>query len=115
MSRSQRHLREIYGADASGGGSAMPPVNTTASAVGLAAVGAVGRTIAAISILNGAPPFTYAVTTAAGVSAGFTPNTSNLLKTTVDPAGTVGGHAMTITVTDARGRTSAVPIAVTLT
>lgn len=114
--RSQRHKRELQGVTSGGGGSAMAPSNGgTPTAVGLAAAGSVGRTIVAVSVLNGTPPFTYALTTAAGLSAAFTPNTSNLLKTTADPAGTVGGHGASVTVTDARSRTTVIPVAVTLT
>ena len=113
--RSQRHLREIEGVNSGGAGPALPPVNTTPSVVGLPAAGAVGRTIMEVTMLNGMPPFTYVVTTAAGVAAAFSPAGSNVLKTTADPAGTTGGHAMSLTVTDALNRAVVVPLAVTLT
>lgn len=113
--RSQRHLREIRGVDSGGRGPLTPSNAITAFApvvASLAAVGAVGRTIAAIVPTGGTGPYTYQLTVAGGLSAAFD---GNLLRTTVNPAGTVAVHNATVKVTDAWGKTFSSGLAVTLT
>ena len=119
MTRSQRHLREIRGYDSNGlkrPGFGPPPAITgsTPPTATLAAAGIVGRTVATIAPVGGTAPFTYALTTPAGLSAAFTPNTSAVLTTTVNPCGTAGVKNCTVTITDSRGQTRSHALAVTL-
>jgi hypothetical protein len=64
----------------------------------IAAAGAVGRTIATFSQTGGTSPYAFTIVTAAGVAAAFT---GNVLKSTANPIGSVGAHAMSIRVSDA--------------
>jgi|SRR6187200_3374482 len=103
--RSQRHKEsQAYQAPAISG---ISP--DTAS---IAAAGAVGRTVATLSVAGGTPPVTYAVTAGGGLSAAMS---GNLLQTTVNPCGTAGVKTVSISATDSWGQTKTETIAVTLT
>jgi len=104
--RSQRHKQELYGYT--------PPAITgilpdTATIVG---VGAVGRTIATLSVTGGTAPITYVITAGGGLSAVIA---GNLLNTSVNPCGTAGVKTVGIQATDAKGKTLTENIAVTVT
>lgn len=110
--RSQAHMLRT-GRSTSGGVQPNAPITgINPDTATLAAAGAVGRTIATLSVVGGTAPITYALVTAAGVSASFT---ANVLKTTVDPCGTAGVKTMSVSATDAVGQTKTETLAVTLT
>jgi hypothetical protein len=114
VGRSQRHMQEIQGVNASGniglGGPAITGISPDAASV--AAAGAVDRTLGTFTVVGGTAPLHWSIAAAAGVSAQFV---GNLLKTTVNPAGTVALHTMSITVSDQRGMSKTENFALTLT
>lgn len=110
--RSQRHLRETRGYDSSGSTTAPPVSGFVPVAASLTAIGAVGRVVATFTPVGGVAPYSFAITAPAGVSAGMV---GNEMRTTIDPAGAVGGRAMTVVVTDGLGRSFSGPFDVTLT
>lgn len=115
MGRSQRHKKYVQGFDSSGSagpGGGPPPVSFAPVVASLAAAGATGRTIATLVPTGGLAPYVWSIVTAAGVSAQFV---GNLLQTTVNPAGTVALHTMSISVRDQRGFVFTNSLAVTLT
>jgi hypothetical protein len=121
MGRSQRHLREIRGVDSSGDTAAeagdvpKPPPITGISpdTATITAAGASGRTIATMSSTGGTPGgYTYTTANAAGIAHVWA---GAQLRTSADPAGTVGVHNMQITSTDIKGATKTEQLAVTLT
>lgn len=101
----------VLGEDSSEGGS-VPITATGPTTASIAAVGAVNRTIATLTVTGGTAPFTWTITTAAGVSANIA---GNLLRTSVDPAGTAGVHNMVLNVEDDDGQNHPLSLAVTLT
>lgn len=116
MTRSQRHKRLVQGFDSYGsaGPNAGPaPTGFTPTTASIAAAGAVDRTIATlVGTGPGLPPYRYSIITTAGVSAQFV---GAALKTTVNPAGTVALHTMSIQIRDQRAMTFTQNLAVTLT
>jgi hypothetical protein len=110
---SQNRKLEIYGVNASGQ-RPLPPAITgiLPDTATIAAAGAVGRTIATLSVTGGTAPVTYAITAAGGLSAVIA---GSALNTSVDPCGTVGAKTVSIQATDARGQTKTETITVTLT
>ena len=104
--RSQRHKQEFQGYRS--------PAITGISpdSASIAAAGAVGRTIATLSVVGGTPPITYAVVSAGGLSATFF---NNLLQTSVNPCGTAGVKTVSVSATDDWGQTKTENIAVTVT
>jgi hypothetical protein len=104
--RSQRHKEQVHGY--------RPPAITgilpdTATIV---AAGAIGRTIATLSVTGGTAPITYSITAAGGLSATIA---GNLLNTSANPCGTVGAKTVGIMATDAWGKTLTENMTVTLT
>lgn len=115
VGRSQRHMLEVQGYDSSGDigpGGGPAPTGISPDVASIAAAGVVDRTIATLTATGGQGPYTFSIAAAAGVSAQIV---GNLLKTTVNPAGTVGLHTMSITVKDQRAMTKTETLAVTLT
>lgn len=115
MARSQRHKRTMLGFDSSGNsgpGGGPAPTGISPDAASIAAVGAVDRTLGTFTATAGLAPHVFSIVDAAGVSAQFV---GNLLKSTVDPAGTVALHTMSIGVRDQRGMTKTENFALTLT
>lgn len=115
MGRSQRHMKHVQGINASGDigpGGGPGPTGISPDVASIAAAGAVGRTIATLSTVGGQSPYTYRIIAAAGVSAQFV---GAALQTTVNPAGTVALHTMSIETRDQRGNTLTENLAVTLT
>jgi hypothetical protein len=111
--RSQAHLLRV-GRYTSGGVSPLPPAITGISpdTATIVAAGAIGRTIATLSVTGGTAPVTYAITAAGGLSAVIS---GNALNTSANPCGTVGAKTVSIQATDARGQTLTETITVTLT
>lgn len=114
--RSQRHLREIRGYDSNGlkrPGFGPPPAITATSptTTALAAAGAVARTIVTPSATGGTAPYVWTITSAGGLSCNVV---AGVVKTTVDPCGTVGAHTLALLCTDSRGQTRALSCVVTL-
>jgi hypothetical protein len=103
--RSQRHLREAQGRIVTITG--ISPDTTS-----ITAAGAVGRTVAALSVTGGTAPITYTIDNAGSLSLGIT---GNLLQTAADPVGAVGDTTVGITATDSVGQTLTENIAVTVT
>lgn len=113
MGRSQRHMRDVEGLDSSGNiGPGPAPTGISPDVASIAAAGATGRVIATLSTTGGQGPYTYTIIAAAGVSAQFV---GSQLQTTVNPAGTVALHTMSIMSKDQRGSTITENLAVTLT
>ena len=104
--RSQRHKQEFQGYRSP----AITAINPDTASI--AAAGAVGRTVATMSVAGGTPPITYAVTAGGGLSAAMN---GNLLQTTVNPCGTAGVKTVSISATDPWGQTKTETIAVTVT
>lgn len=78
----------------------------------IAAAGAVGRTVATLSVTGGTPAIIYAITNAGGMSIAIS---NNLIVTTVNPCGTAGAKTVTVSATDRRFQTKSETIAVTVT
>lgn len=115
MGRSQRHKKYVQGVTSSGDigpGGGSGPTGISPDVASIAAAGAVDRTIETLSTVGGQGPYVYSIINAAGVSAQFV---GNLLKTTVNPAGTAALHTMSIQVRDQRGNVLVENLAVTLT
>jgi hypothetical protein len=104
--RSQRHKEQVHGYRAPEITGILPDTAT------IAAAGAVGRTIATLSVSGGTPPVTYSITAAGGLSAVIA---GNLLNTSVNPCGTAGAKTVGIMATDSQGKTLTENITVTLT
>ena len=111
--RSQSHKRAIQSYDSGGNTNAPPITGIGPDTATIAAVGAVSRTVATLSVTGGTAPIVYTIANAAGMSIAITGG--NLLTTTVNPCGTVGAKAVQITATDARGQTKTETITVTVT
>lgn len=111
--RSQSHMLRT-GRYTSGGVSPPSPEITgiLPDTATIAAAGAVGRTIATLSVTGGTAPVTYAITAAGGLSAVIA---GSALNTSVDPCGTVGAKTVSIQATDSKGQTKTETITVTLT
>jgi hypothetical protein len=103
--RSQRHVSEVQGR-------IVLITGISPDTASIAAVGAVGRTVATLSATGGTAPVTYTIANAGGLSLAIS---GNLLQTTADPVGTVGAKTVGITATDSRGQTKTENIAVTVT
>lgn len=115
VGRSQRHKRAVQGFDSSGNagpGGGPAPTSILPDSGSIAAAGAVDRTIGTFTGAGGLAPYTFSIAAAAGVSAQFV---GNLLKSTVNPIGTVALHTMSITMKDQRGMTVTENYALTLT
>lgn len=115
VGRSQRHKQQIQGVDSSGNvgpGGGPGPTGIAPDTATIAAAGAVDRTIATMVTTGGQGPYNYSIIAAAGVSAQFV---GAALKTTVNPAGTVALHNMSIQTRDTRGNVLTENLAVTLT
>jgi 3-keto-L-gulonate-6-phosphate decarboxylase len=104
--RSQRHKEQVHGYRAPEITGISPDTAT------IAAAGAVGRTIATLSVSGGTAPVTYSITAAGGLSAVIA---GNLLNTSVNPCGTAGAKTVGIMATDSQGKTLTENITVTLT
>jgi hypothetical protein len=106
--RSQRHIQETRFLTG-------PPITAilpdTATLVG---AGAVGRTVATLSITGGTAPVRYTLVDTAGLAITIAPG-SNLITTTVNPYGTAGAKAVNVAATDARNRTLNEVLTVTVT
>ena len=104
--RSQIHKEQVHGY--------RPPAITGISpdTATIAAAGAVGRTVATLSVTGGTAPITYSITAANGLSAVIA---GNLLNTSADPCGTAGAKAVGIMATDSKGKTITENLVVTLT
>lgn len=90
-----------------------PPItNILPDTATIAAAGAVGRTVATMSIVGGTPPVIYTIANAAGLSIAIS---GNLIVTTVNPVGTAGAKSVSITATDVRQQTKTETITVTVT
>jgi hypothetical protein len=114
VGRSQRHMLEVQGYDSSGDigpGGGPAPTGISPDSGTIAAAGAVDRTIGTFTATGGQGPYTFSIIAAAGVSAQFV---GNLLKSTVNPIGTVALHTMSIQVKDQRGMTKVENYALTL-
>ena len=103
--RSQRHVAEVRNR-------IVPITGISPDTASIAAAGAVGRTVATLSITGGTAPVTYTTTNAGGLALEIT---GNLLKTTVNPVGTVGAKTVGIRATDSKGQTLTENITVTVT
>lgn len=104
--RSQRHKEQVHGYRAPAITGILPDTAT------IVAAGAIGRTIATLTVTGGTPPVTYAISAAGGLSAVIA---GNLLNTSANPCGTAGAKTVGITATDSWGQTLAENITVTLT
>lgn len=78
----------------------------------IAAAGAVGRTVATLSMAGGTPPVTYSLVSSGGLACAIQ---GNLLVTTVNPCGTAGAKTVVVTATDRlyQSRTENVVVTVT--
>jgi hypothetical protein len=114
--RSQSRKLEVHGINSDGERppwAVAPPITgISPDTATIAAAGAIGRTIATLSMTGGTAPATYAITAAGGLSAVIL---GNALNTSVNPCGTVGPKTVSIQATDARGQTKTETIVVTLT
>ena len=85
--RSQRHKAEMQAITG-------PPItNILPNTATIAAAGAVGRTVATLSVTGGTAPVNYLIADAAGMSIAIA---GNLVQTTVNPVSTVGAKAVQI-------------------
>jgi 3-keto-L-gulonate-6-phosphate decarboxylase len=107
IARSQRHKAEVHSYISSPLITGILPDTAT-----IAASGAVGRTVATLSVTGGTAPITYSITAAGGLSAVIA---GNLLQTSVNPCGTAGAKTVGIMATDSKSKTLTENIVVTLT
>ena len=114
--RSQEHLLRV-GRATSGG--QLPPVlqpppitNILPDTANITAVGAVGRVVAALSVVGGTPPVVFTITSAGGLAINIV---GAEIRTTADPVGPVAMTGVTVQAADLRGQIKTEAIAVTVT
>jgi 3-keto-L-gulonate-6-phosphate decarboxylase len=103
--RSQRHVAEVRNR-------IVPITGISPDTASIAAAGAIGRTVATLSVAGGTAPVTYTIANAGGLSLAIV---GNLLQTTVNPVGTVGAKTVSIMATDSAGQILTENITVTVT
>lgn len=89
-----------------------PITNILPDTATIAAAGAVGRTVATLSITGGSLPVTYAIANAGGMSIALSGST---IVTTVNPCGTAGAKSVSVMATDSKFQTKTETITVTVT
>lgn len=90
-----------------------PPITgILPNTVTIAAAGAVGRTVATLSVTGGLAPITYSISSAGGMSIAIS---GNLIVTTVNPCGTAGAKTVQVMAVDRLYTTLTEPITVTVT
>ena len=89
-----------------------PITDILPNTVTIAAAGAVGRTVATLSIAGGSLPVTYTIAAAGGMQIAISGST---IVTTVNPCGTTGAKSVSIMATDSKFQTKTETITVTVT
>jgi len=111
--RSQAHLIRTGRPTSGGLTPSSPPITATGPTTALGtAAGAVGRVIATLTASGGTPPYVWTVANAGGMSVNIV---GAQLRTTADPAGSVGTHNVDLVCTDSRSQTRPLTCVVTLT